>query len=167
MSNLLQRGKKEKENQSNFKSSEDKQWLLNAAAIKAARSCIICVQQELGIRLTLAHPDFLNLLSEYCELTDSSTLHESYATLIKFVGLERLNTRRTESQKPMVKKQARSISNKVVLKSGNVSSLNNEEVKTQKKLVDEFVTYKGKKYKRWNDEGKEFKGLYRGAPRYS
>jgi hypothetical protein len=128
----------------------DRDWMLNPTAIKAARCCIAIVQDELGVKLTLSHPQFLELLKEYVELTDSGELQEAYNRLINYAGTEAHHFK-AETEKPKAK----------------VSKIRND-VATQPIHTDddEFVVHKGKAYKRF-DNGKEFKGLYRGQARYA
>lgn len=128
--------------------SDDKQWLLNAAAIKAARSCIRSVDQELGIRLTLSHPDFLILLSQYCELTDSPALQKSYAQLTQYFD------RSSASHVTPINSK---VSNPQITQASKSHASDTS---------GEYIVYKGRKFKRWHD-GLEFQGLYRGQPRYS
>ena len=64
----------------------DKSWMLSADAISKARMCITVIQDELGVKLKLSHPDFLNMIKEYVELTESSTLRDAYNELVVFAG---------------------------------------------------------------------------------
>ena len=63
---------------------QDKSWMLNPAAISQARNCIDIIQDELGIKLKLSHPQFLELIVEYIELTDSQILADAYNGLAAF-----------------------------------------------------------------------------------
>ena len=130
---------------------KDKSWLLNPAAIAAAKACIGAVETELGVKLKLSHPQFLEMIEQYCELTDSAMMNESYQALKIFSqGVDEMT----------------SVSKKVV-------SLNNAEPpsgsRVSKTITKEqdFVTFKGRSYRRFDDEGHEFKGLYRGQARYA
>lgn len=62
----------------------DKSWMLNAKAIAAARKCISIVEVELGIKLKLSNPDFLELLIEYVELNESSELEKALLVLAQY-----------------------------------------------------------------------------------
>ena len=126
----------------------DKSWLLNPTAINAAKNCILIVQKELGVKLILSHPEFLDMLKQYVELTDSKELESAFHDLISFAGFN------ASHLEPNAKKK------KTVVNSAE---------KTQKAArVDdeEYIVYRGKAYKRFNN-GLEFKGLYRGQARYS
>ena len=136
---------------------ENKQWLLNAAAIKAARSCIRSVESELGVRLTLSHPDFLALLGEYCELTDSKSLQKAYATLTQYFDRSAV----AESAK---KSKVSKVS--TIFKEQKITSAPKPKANISGHSEVEYVVYKGRKFKRWNGD-LEFQGLYRGQPRYS
>lgn len=111
----------------------DRGWLLNHSAIAAAKVCIQIVQRELGVKLKLSHPQFIELLSDYCELTEASDLLVAYQELMVFADGEP------------------------------------EAVVSPKSSViqDESVAYKGKSYPRFDEQGREFKGLYRGGARYA
>ena len=69
----------------------DKSWMLNPTAINAAKNCILIVQEELGVKLKLSHPQFLEMLREYVVLTDSEALQDSYEILISFAGINQTN----------------------------------------------------------------------------
>jgi len=60
----------------------DNSWLLKPEALKAARSCIRQIQQDLGVRLPLTHQHFLAMLIEYRDLCDSEALDLAVAQLI-------------------------------------------------------------------------------------
>ncbi len=126
----------------------DKSWMLNPTAINAAKNCILIVQDELGIKLKLSHPQFLDMLKEYVVLTESEALQESYEILISFAGVKAMHFETRAPQRSHV--------------------VNTEpQTKAGAALVgdEEYVVYKGKAYKRF-DNGREFKGLYRGQARY-
>ena len=134
----------------------DKSWLLNPSAIRVAKKCIENVQNELGVRLKLSHPEFMQMLQEYSELTDSPALAEAYQELLSYVDGGASVTQLKKAAGSDVVQPVRSISNV-------------ETVKTQtagpSADASETVLYNGKSYARWRGD-KEFKGLYRGQPRY-
>ena len=125
-----------------------KSWLLDPTAIKAAKKCILLVQEELGVKLVLSHPEFLEMLKQYIELTDSEALEAAYHDLISFAGLN------ASHLEPNAKKKS--------------SIVNSQVANSQASRVDdeEYVVYRGKAYKRYHN-GLEFKGLYRGQARYA
>ena len=145
----------------------DKSWLLNAAAIKSARVCIKAVEEELGVRLPLSHPNFFGLLSEYSELMDSEPLTIAFNELATYANndVSRIKVTKGGGGEQKVVPIARSP--RMVDMSGRAGqkaqaqSLSIEESGRS----EELVTFRGKQYSRWND-GREFKGLYRGQPRY-
>lgn len=141
----------------------DKDWLLNAAAIRAARDCIKVVEQELGVRLKLSHPDFLTLLKEYSELTDSQVLANAVSELSNYSGQVK------EVVKKSVVVSISSLGGAGSQRAIDYSDVDvnsqSDHVVQQNAKIQESVTYHGKEYNRWQD-GKEFKGLYRGCPRY-
>ena len=118
------------------------EWLLNRDAIAAARRCIESVQQELGIRLGLSHPEFIELLKQYVELTGSVDMRARYNELMEFAAGETLA--------PTAQATSTTATQSAPDASGN----------------DETVEYRGKHYKRFRDDGAEFQGLYRGQPRF-
>ena len=139
----------------------NKTWLLNAVAIKSARSCIKIVEEELGIRLTLSHPDFIALLGEYSELTDSPELVDAVKELMSFAGEDDMVPKTPTG---MNKSKVIPISSDPSYNKNNNMGVNRRTEHPERR--DEFVSYNGKDYSRWHD-GKEFKGLYRGQPRYA
>ena len=118
------------------------EWLLNRAAISAARRCIESVQQELGIRLGLSHPEFLELLQQYVELTGSDEMRARYNVLMEFADGEPLM--------PAPRASGATAVDNALEAAGD----------------DETVDYRGKRYKRFREDGAEFQGLYRGQPSY-
>ncbi len=133
----------------------DKSWMLNAKAIAAAKKCISIVEVELGVRLKLSHPDFLELLVDYADLNESSQLQHAILVLAQYAPTNIQN-----SLAPSAKGNIINLEDKgVVLPKVSASAplRNNDEPR---------VHYKGKVYPRYRD-GYEFKGLYRGQPRYA
>ena len=127
----------------------DKSWLLNAAAIRAAKRCIQCVEDELEVKLKLSHPEFMQMLHEYVELTDSVQLGEAYSELLSFVGVgDAVRNLRPKEQKVVELQPTKQVV--------NGASVQQEE---------EMVEYRGKHYPATKD-GKRFTGLYRGQPHY-
>ena len=121
--------------------------MLSRDAIIAARRCVSLVEQELGIRLKLANPDFLELLVEYAELNDSAELAAAVEDLSRFAPM---NLRRT----PRV--------------SAPTSHHNGAEDASLGRAgggAGEVVEYGGREYPRFQD-GREFQGIYRGRPVY-
>lgn len=122
----------------------DRGWILNLSAIAAAKKCIQIVQEELGVKLKLSHPQFVEMLHEYCELTDSSDLRAAYDALMAFAGDQ--DYEKTVS---------------VPTLTGKVESSNPILSKS------DSVMYRGKNYRRYDEQGREFRGLYRGGARYT
>ena len=129
----------------------DKNWMLNPSAIAQARSCIAIVQAELGIKLKLSHPQFLELIVDYIELTDSEELAIKYSALSSFADIPVpqkaviSNKKVTEIETPLTQAKAKPAPNKAEI---------------------EMVEHRGKQYPKFS-EGGEFKGLYRGQARYA
>lgn len=130
----------------------NKDWLLNAAALKAAKSCIKEVEAELGVRLRLTHPEFLQMLNDYAELCDSASLNKKVMLLNRFASPEE-----RQGSGAVVPMNAR----------GGAEQPRQASNQTPAAAVqdEERITYMGKSYPRFKD-GKEFKGLYRGKPQY-
>ena len=125
--------------------------MLNPKAIAQARSCIAIVQAELGIKLKLSHPQFLELIVDYIELTDSHELANEYSALSSFANIP--------------------VPQKAVISNQKVTAI--ETPLTQAKTTpstslseEEMVEFRGKKYPKFTEDG-EFKGLYRGQARYA
>ena len=116
----------------------DKSWMLNAKAIAAARKCISIVEAELGIKLKLAHPDFLELLIEYADLNQSQELEKALALLTQYAPAQLRHS----------------------------INVNSDADQPRGEALEAMVIYHGKHYPRYRD-GQEFQGLYRGQPRYA
>jgi hypothetical protein len=135
----------------------DKSWLLKPSAIKAAKACLQLVQTELDIRLPLSHPDFLEMLNDYAELTESEELRSAVDQLNAMAGQGQsaLALKKTGTNNDTVVQHPRSTVKRVVQNTKPTDTIDRAEL----------VVYNGKKYPRWSDD-KEFNGLYRGQPRY-
>ena len=64
----------------------DRSWMLNPSAIKAAKDCILVIERELGVKLKLSHPQFVQMIKDYSELTDSQELVKAYDKLMTYFG---------------------------------------------------------------------------------
>lgn len=152
----------------------DKSWLLNPKAIQAAKACIHIVEQELGVKLKLSHPDFLNLLYDYCELTDSEQLIKAFKILISMAGVEvkqellknHSETNASSRVTPISKANPDISVDETPSSSERLEQILTQSPKKKSENDTEYISYQGKRYQRWQDE-REFKGLYRGQPRYA
>lgn len=135
---------------------KNKQWLLNHAALIKAKSCISIIERELGIRLKLTHPQFLEMIAEYSEMSDCPKLQDAFRELLDVTNM-------SDKVKMPIKKVV------------NMAQFTEESSKQHLEIVGtssktstpiENITYKGKNYRRFNSQGKEFSGLYRGQPCY-
>ncbi len=133
----------------------DKSWLLNASAIAAAKDCIGAIEHELGVKLKLSHPQFLEMIEQYSELTDSEDLKTAYHNLKQFAQGAEVSS---ESKIRAVTK-LRSIPIETNNSPVQATSVASEKIET--------ISFKGKIYPRFDDSGQEFKGLYRGQARYA
>ena len=127
----------------------DKQWMLNPQAIRHAKECMHIIKDELDIKLTLSHPDFIFLLHEYVEMLESPALGAAYAKLIAMAGPGSILANMPKKHSP-----------------------NQEHTYTQAVGSDitphdpnEKITVNGRSFARWNGD-KEFHSLYRGQPTY-
>ncbi len=134
---------------------KDKAWMLNVEAIRAAKECINLVKSELGAKLKMSDPDFLQLLHEYVELAESAELNNAYSLLLSYAGVGRVIHR--------LKGYAANQRESVGLTADAVAVTRNDVA--QPSSV-ERVEFGGKSYPRWRD-GKKFSGLFRGQPHYT
>jgi len=132
----------------------DRSWMLNPSAIAAARTCIQLVGEELEIKLKLSHPNFLELLQEYAELTDSEKLNASLNELLSHSSSDK-SVNKTENAYRAAHKKASRPANMV------------DSVVTENVDEEAMVEYRGKRYPRINAQGQTFQGLYRGQARYA
>jgi hypothetical protein len=152
-------------------------WMLNPNAICAARKCIQITQMELGISLKLTHPQFVEMLGEYADLTDSQELREAVVELMAYY--HQRNT--PQAGKTLEKKRhtsdimidGESSIKKYIREAGHPDYTPQHQV-YQTAVGDgiqaghqEMTMYGGKQYPTYNREGKKFKGLYRGQPHYA
>lgn len=80
----------------------DRSWMLNPKAIRNAKVCMNIVRDELGIKLPLSHPNFLELLKEYAELTGSALLAQYFTKLASLAGVELVPPQMQSSSTPNV-----------------------------------------------------------------
>ncbi len=129
----------------------DKSWMLHPQAIRYAYDCIHLIKDLEGIRLKLSQPDFIQQVHERVEQLQSPELGECYANLIAMAGVGTV----IRELKPVDQKL--------------------EEVEAPPKAVGadyhdaddgETIEFNGNVYSRFRNGG-EFKGLYRGMPRYA
>lgn len=144
----------------------DKNWLLNAAAIKSARQCIKAVEKELGVRLPLSHPNFFGLLSEYSELMNSKPLTLAFKELSAYANNDTYSMKMAKSGGQNVVSISRPPAEPKAFGGGLKKAWPRRVVVEKASQRDELITYGGKVYSRWH-KGKEFKGLYRGQPHYA
>ncbi len=136
----------------------DKSWMLNPQAIRYAKACIQVVKEELDIKLKLSHPEFLQMLHEYVDMTDSQELGLAYSRLISMAGPGAI----LQGLKP----SDNSGSERNIVELPIKKQANGEHFTDSAALEEqEMIKLNGKLYSKWRD-GKEFRGLYRGQPSY-
>lgn len=123
----------------------DKSWMLNPKAIRHANECIRIIKESEGFRLKLSQPNFLQSLHEYVEKLESKQLGESYAQLLSMAGVG--NVLRSLEAEPAHAVVAQASGAEYSDNSGEMIQLGNQR----------FPKFRN---------GREFKGLYRGMPRY-
>lgn len=138
----------------------DKDWLLNAAAIRAAKECIKEVEANLEVRLSLTHPEFLQMLNDYSELCESPGLTEKVNNLNTFAA----TSVKAKSRASVVSFSGGPAEHRVPVPN-SVRPAPSETTTRAPSPTNEMVTYQGKTYPKFY-EGREFKGLYRGQPKY-
>lgn len=130
----------------------DKSWMLNPKAIRSAKECIRIIQEERGLRLKLSQPDFLQIIHEILDQTQSKALGDSYAKLISMAGvgfvMKNLTPRDGANEEMMPMKKAAGAED-VMMQSPHAT-----------------VEHYGKTYPKYR-AGLEFKGVYHGQPMYS
>ena len=129
----------------------DKSWMLNPKAIRKAKECIQIIRDLEGVKLKLSHPDFVQLLHQYVESTRSPELGEAYANLISMAGVGHV----VQSLRP----KDEAFEEDVPYKQAVGESLSVQD-------IGATVEHSGKVYPKYR-AGMEFKGIYRGQPRYS
>lgn len=141
----------------------DKSWMLNAQAIAAAKKCISVVELELGIKLKLSHPDFLQLLVDYAELNDSADLQSALVELSEYApaNIQFDLTHSLSSPSNIISLETKSSVAKSIPPNTNTPPTLSEGSDASAQ-----VDFNGKQFPRFKD-GLEFRGLYRGQPRYA
>lgn len=134
----------------------DKSWMLNPKAIRHANECIHLIKECEGVRLKLSQPNFMQELHAYVEKIRSTKLGEHYSNLLAMAGVG--NVMRNLEQMP-----AKAVS---ALPITSDSAAAPKKHRVRRATNDEWVEYHGQNYERYRGD-LEFKGLYRGSPRYA
>ncbi len=127
----------------------DRSWMLNPKAIRTAKECILIVKREKGIKLMLAHPEFMDELHVHVEGLNSHELSGHYALLLSMAGVGNVvkHIRKPVASAPEYESELKAVAGDAPV------------------LKDEMVEYQGRFYPRWKGE-REFKSLYRGQALY-
>ncbi len=127
----------------------DKSWMLNPKAIRCAKECIRIIQEERGLRLKLSQPDFLQIIHEILDQSQSKVLGDAYARLISMAGvgfvMQNLHSREEE-----------------VITAKKAVGAEDFSMQSPHAMVEHY----GKSYPKYR-AGLEFKGVYHGQPMYS
>lgn len=121
----------------------DRSWLLKPAAISCAKSCIKIIHAEFGIKLHLSDPLFL----EKVERVDH---HMPLPALTKAFNELKEHASGHIHLSPAEKLHAIGAS-----------------IQDAGHSIMEQIEYHGKEYPRFDEQGREFKGVYRGNVRYA
>ncbi|VUD67508.1 hypothetical protein TDB9533_03828 [Thalassocella blandensis] len=130
----------------------DKSWMLNPKAIRCAKECISIIQEERGLRLKLSQPDFLQIIHEILDQTQSRALGDCYAKLISMAGVGFV----------MQNLKAKNEDNKDVVPMKKAAGAETMTLQAPHATVEHY----GKVYPKYR-AGLAFKGVYRGQPMYS
>lgn len=145
----------------------DRSWMLNASAIAAAKRCVNLVEEELAIRLRLSNPDFLELLVSYVELTEAEPLRKAVDDLFHYAPPPlRAQWARVMLDQKQRDDLADPVTDPSVEETEAVAMSEATPATESVSSEDQYVNFKGKSYARFLD-GREFRGLYRGQPRYA
>ncbi len=125
----------------------DKSWMLNPKAIRHANECIHRIKELEGLRLKLSQPDFLPQLHHYVDKLNDRQLGDSYAQLLGMAGVGAVVRNLDAEPAQAVVAQAQAVGDEGT------------------RVSDELVHVEGKSYPKYRN-GREFKGLFHGVPRY-
>lgn len=70
-----------------IRTMSDRSWLLRPQAIRLAKECIDIVRAEQGYKLLLSDPEFMQLLHEFVDASQSPRLRDSYSRLVAMAGV--------------------------------------------------------------------------------
>lgn len=133
---------------------QDRSWAMDSSTLIIARGCIKNIEREFGTKLRLSDPEFLNNIGHYAKKTHSSKTVMMCSKLARETGMS--GEWNIEDETPDVEDVKAEVKSNVT------------PIKPQVDIdPSERVEYRGKQYSRFNDSGKEFKGLYRGQARYA
>lgn len=121
----------------------DRSWLLKPAAITCAKNCVRIIRTEFGIKLNLSDPLFLEKVERVNHHIPLPALKKAYEELAQHAAGH-------IHQSPAEKLHALGAS-----------------IQDAGHSLMEQIEYHGKEYPRFDEHGKEFKGVYRGSVRYA
>lgn len=128
----------------------DRTWLLtNNAALVTARKCIQIISKEAGIKLTLADKELLKKIGAVSKNIDSIALETHYKELLNYAGVKIVDA------------------NEALHQIGEKLHDVTESLHDATHNLIGKIEYHGKEYPRYDEQGREFKGVYRGAVRYA
>jgi len=122
----------------------DRSWLLgNTSALSCAKNCIKIIKMDFGIKLSLSDGELLPKIGKICENMDSQELRDGYQRLLGFAG-----------------KTPHHSAAEILHSLG-------EQLHDVSHSFIEKIEHHGKEYPKFDDQGREFKGVYRGSVRYA
>lgn len=127
-------------------------WTANSANLIIARNCIKFIEQEFKIKLRLSDPDFFKNIGYYAKQTTSNRTLMLASKLAHAAGLKE------PWQHP---------SDPIISARQTIVRPAQKSAAPPPENIENHIKYRGKHYSRFNDQGQEFKGLYRGQPRYA
>ncbi len=134
---------------------QNENWALSSSNLIVARNCIKLIESEFGEKLRLSDESFLIKLGRYAKKTQSSRTLMMCSKLATATGEENL-TNLTQSALKGKSKQP----NTATAQPTSKRTLASPKTENQ-------IEYRGKHYAKFDNAGKEFKGLYRGQARYA
>ena len=119
----------------------DRTWLLcNTAALACAKNCIRLIKEEFGIKLTLSDTKLLPKIEKISHKQTSQALKESYQELQGYAGITPHH--------------------------GEALNTLGSSIHDAGQSFLGIIEHHGKEYPKFDDSGKEFKGVYRGNARF-
>lgn len=122
----------------------DRAWLLrNSTALSCARNCIKIIKMKFGVKLALSDAELLPKIGKINDHLNCQELEDSYTKLLGYAG-----------------KTPHHSASEIL------HTLGEQLHEASHSLIDK-IEHHGKEYPKFDEQGREFRGVYRGSVRYA
>lgn len=125
----------------------DRTWLLkNSDALSCANKCISIIRKEVGTKISLSDQQLIQKIGAMSQSIGSIELRVGFKLLLDYAGVQEADVATEQEESQPAKETA---------------------MQSAGRLISEKIEFKGKQYPRFDEQGREFKGIYRGNANYA